>query len=50
MFREYRRGNKKTPIIYRNWEDRVHKTTKNTTQYGLDTTMLRQTQINVNKT
>ena len=31
--------------IQRNWQHRVHKTTKNTTQYVLDTTMRNETQI-----
>jgi len=41
--REYRSGNQKW-TIQRNWQHRVHKTKKNTTQYVLDTTMCKQTQ------
>jgi hypothetical protein len=46
--REYRRGNQKW-TIQRNWQDRVHKTKKSTTQYMLDTTVQTNTN-NVNKT
>jgi hypothetical protein len=44
--REHRRANQKWKI-QRNWQPRVHKTEKinNTTQYVLDTTMRKQTQI-----
>jgi len=42
--REYRRGNKKW-TIQRNWQHSVHKTKKNTSQYVLDTTLRKQTQI-----
>ena len=39
--REYRRGNQQwTPE--RNWQHRVHKTTKNKAQYVLDTTIRKQ--------
>ena len=43
---EHRRANQKL-TIQRNWQPRVHKTEKinNTTQYVLDTTMRKQTQI-----
>jgi hypothetical protein len=40
--REYQRGNKKKRTIQRNWQ---HKTNKNTTQYVLDTTIRKQTEI-----
>ena len=44
------KSNKKKWIIQRNWQHRVHKTQdkqkqKNTTQYVLDTTMRKRTQI-----
>ena len=46
--REYRSGNQQW-TIQRNWQHRVHKTkkkqSKNTTQYVLDTTMRKHTQI-----
>ena len=44
--KEYRNGNTKL-TIQRNWQHRVHKSkkNKNTTQYVLDTTMRKQTQI-----
>jgi hypothetical protein len=42
--REYLNGNQKQ-TIQRNWQDRVHKTKKNTTQYVLDTPICKQTQI-----
>jgi len=46
--REYRRDNQNC-TIQRIWQDIVHKTkktkTKNTTQYVLDTTLRKETQI-----
>ena len=46
--REYRRGNQKW-VIQRNWQHKVHQMkknkTKNTTQYVLDTTIRKRTQI-----
>jgi len=42
--REYRRGNQ-TWTIQRNWQHRRRKTSKNTTQYMLDTNIRKQTQI-----
>ena len=42
--REYRKGNQKI-IIQRNWQQEKEKQNKNTTQYVLDTTIHKQTQI-----
>jgi hypothetical protein len=42
--REYRRGNQKR-TIQKNRENKVHKTKRNTTQYVLNTTNRKQTQI-----
>jgi hypothetical protein len=42
--REYRRGNQKKTIQI-NWQQDEQKQNKNTTQYVLDTTIRKQTQI-----